>query len=128
MDLEPYIYLDAIDARNQIILKCSPIWKPGKDKIHLETRKAYGHISEEWELEDYNRLIMQIINDPESEFFFYPSFLPNKFFVLGDGEWIVMFGIDGTMETSFPPSDYNEYIDSKFIYLGTVKEVLEEWM
>ncbi|MEW9673097.1 hypothetical protein [Ammoniphilus sp. 3BR4] len=96
--------------------------------IHLKTRKDYGHIDDEWELEDYNDLIMTIVNDPSSEFYFYPSFLPNKYFVLGDGKWIVMFGIDGTMETCFPPSNYDEYIEGKFLYLGTVEEVLEEWM
>ncbi|SKB16111.1 conserved hypothetical protein [Planktothrix sp. PCC 11201] len=38
--------------------------------------------------------------------------------------WLVMIGLDGVLETAFPPDDPKGYLsNSAFIYLGSVKEL-----
>ena len=39
--------------------------------------------------------------------------------------WLVMFDLEGVMETAFPPTDPEVYLsDPCFQYLGTMKELL----
>jgi hypothetical protein len=41
------------------------------------------------------------------------------------GEWLVIFDVQGVLETAFPPTDIPRYLDSHgFEYVGTVEEVL----
>ena len=37
-------------------------WKTGKDLKHLEMRKEYGHIPNDFSMKDYENVILKIIN------------------------------------------------------------------
>ena len=38
--------------------------------------------------------------------------------------WLVMIGLDGVMETAFPPDDPEDYLaDPAFIYVGVMEEL-----
>ncbi len=104
-------------------------WKAGKDLKHLQTRKEYGHIPHDFSIEDYESVIIRIMNDNENDVFLYhlKGFKKN-YFVFGDGKWIVIIGEDTIMETCFPISgEYFEYLSKKkgYEYIGKVKEVLK---
>lgn len=88
-----------------------PTWRNGKDFTHLKTRKDYGHIPYDMTIDDYNKLIMSIVqgNNNELYLYFVKGFKQN-YFVIGDGKWVVMVGEDRVMETSFPPDNYNGYL------------------
>jgi hypothetical protein len=104
-------------------------WKEGKDFKHLSTRKEYGHIPHDFSMKDYENVIMNIINDKESDvYLYYVKGFKKNYFVFGDGKWIVIVGEDAIMETSFPiESDYFEYLSKKkgYEYLGKVVEVCD---
>ena len=38
--------------------------------------------------------------------------------------WLVMLGLDGVMETAFPPEDADTYLaNPQFLQLGTLEEI-----
>jgi len=43
------------------------MWKSGKDIKHLEIREEYGHIPEDFSLKDYEKLIMDTVNNKDIE-------------------------------------------------------------
>lgn len=102
-------------------------WKPRKDIKHLKDRKKRGHIPQDWELRDYEGLILSILNDIGNEtYIYYKRGFDQNYFVFGDGYWIVIIGENGVMETAFPPDNYNRYLlgeDRGYTYVGTIEEV-----
>ncbi len=102
-------------------------WKTDKDLKHLQTRKEYGHIPGDFSLADYENVILNIMNGKENDvFLYYLKGFRKNYIVFGDGEWIVIIGEDGLMETCFPiAGDYFEYLSKKkgYEYIGKTKEV-----
>jgi hypothetical protein len=117
----------AVDVLDGMIKNGHPTWKPGQDVKHLRRRiEDYGHLPDDYTLEGYNKLIMDIISDTNNEtYLYYVKGYRQNFFVFGDRKWIVMVGEDGVMETAFPPDVYEDYLIPKkgYNYLGTIKEV-----
>lgn len=102
-------------------------WKPGKDIQHLRTRQEYGHLPASATLADYEALIAGILDDVEADVYVYvwqsEAIFPTVVGSHGDRRWLVMFGLDGVMETAFPPTDLASYLsDPRFQYLGTMQE------
>ena len=42
-------------------------WKTGKDLKHLQTRKEYGHIPGDFSMDDYESVIIRIMNGKVKE-------------------------------------------------------------
>lgn len=103
-------------------------WKPGKGEKHLEKRKAMGHLSQSFALEDYNDLISKLIMNEANMVYLYEFGMKRYFAVRGKVQgvdWIVIFGKDGIMETAFPPEDIDGYIEDRtFKPLGKLEEVM----
>jgi hypothetical protein len=68
---------------------------------------------------------MSIIQNDENQLFlYYVNGFDQNYFVIGDGVWIVRIGENGIMETSFPPTHYDRYLNKEgYLYLGTIAEV-----
>ncbi|WP_423800705.1 hypothetical protein [Neobacillus sp. SAB-20_R2A] len=114
-----------------IINQHGPSWKPGKEYYHLLKRKKRRHIPLDWELQDYNRLIMNILNDKENDIYIYfkEGFLQN-YFIFADGNaWIVIIGEDGIIDTAMIADNYFNYLDEAkgYSYIGKIKEVWQTW-
>lgn len=106
-------------------------WKPGKGAQHLRTRQDYGHLPVTATLDDYQAIIASILRDATAEVYVYVwramAIFPTVVAFHVDRCWLVMFGLDGVMETAFPPTDPEHYLsDPRFQYLGTMQEVLDE--
>lgn len=108
-------------------------WKLGKNVEHLEKRKRKGHIPSDFTLEDYERVILSIINNVENDvYLYYLKGFIKDYFVFGNGSWIVIIGDDSIIDTAFQiDTSYSDYLskDKGYEYLGKIKEVLEdgEW-
>lgn len=100
-------------------------WKPQKAEQHLRRRIAYGHLPEATTLEAYNALIATIAQNPEADVYIYvwgKDIYPTMTLYYNEALWLVMFNIEGVMETAFPPTDPEEYLaDQRFQYLGKAK-------
>lgn len=108
------------------VIETGPEWKSDKESHHFLKRKRRGHIPEDWVLQDYNNLIVNMIKELDNEtFLYYKDTFDQRYFVIGNREWIVIVGENGILETAFPPDDYVKYLtlDNGFSYLGTIKEV-----
>lgn len=101
-------------------------WKPDKDRQHLAKRKALSHLSENASIEMYNDLICSLVLGP-GMVFRYRFGGVDYFAVPGVAQgrnWLVIFDVDGIMETAFPPDDIEHYLAKRaFQYLPTVEEI-----
>lgn len=105
-------------------------WKIGKNIEHLEKRKRKGHIPNDFTLNDYERVILSIINDVENDvYLYYLKGFIKDYFVFGNGKWIVIIGDDSIIDTAFQiDTNYFEYLSKEkgYEYLGKIKEVFED--
>lgn len=103
-------------------------WKPGKDLQHLQTRLEYGHLPPSAKLADYEMIITNILSQAAADVYVYVWRQDVYPTIVGNYEnhrWLVMFGLNGVMETAFPPTDSEAYLaDSRFHYMGTIQELL----
>lgn len=88
-------------------------------------QETYNRVA--WSMADYEAIIASILHDMSADVSvylwrsdaIYPTVVPNH----ETGLWVVMFGLDGIMETAFPLTDPEQYLsDSRFQYLGTIKD------
>lgn len=103
-----------------------PKWKEGHDISHFEKRRYRGHIPVDWGLDEYNLFILELAKETENEvYLYYKNTFEQKYFVVGNGHWIVIIGENKVIETAFPPDNYQSYISEKegYIFLGTIREV-----
>ena len=111
----------AIDRSRQVR------WKPDKGQAHLLKRKALRHLPETATLEDYERLIRELLEAPANRVYHYPAGGEDFYAVAGEVEgisWLVIFSHDGILETAFPPDDLNDYLTRRgFRGLGQVEEI-----
>lgn len=101
------------------------IWKPGKATRHLSKRISRGHLPDETTLEQYNAIVTFVINNSNANVYIYvygetiyPTLVANVENII----WLVMIGLDGVLETAFPP-DEGYLAKPEFVYLGSVKEL-----
>ncbi|MBB6446719.1 hypothetical protein [Bacillus benzoevorans] len=107
-------------------------WKMGKGIEHLKKRIKRHHIPEDFTMEAYERLIIDIINYKENEIYlYYLKGYEQNYYVFANPEikWLVIIGENTVMESAFKidKKPYHVYLSESrgFTYLGTVKEVLE---
>ena len=102
-------------------------WRPGKAQPHLAKRVALGHLPAQATVATYETLIQAVVQTPTAVVWLYhwdtvayPTVVSEVAGVL----WLVMLGIDGVMETAFPPEDLPTYLaDPRFTRLGTMEEL-----
>ena len=103
-------------------------WKSGKAIQHLQTRIHYGHLPPSATLTEYEAIIVGSVNDDFADVYLYTwdeKSYPTIVSTYQGQRWLVMFGIDGVMETAFPPTDPDEYLaDIRFQFLGTLEELM----
>jgi len=102
-------------------------WRPGKAQAHLAKRVALGHLPVQATLATYEALIQTVVQTPTAVVWVYhwgvdtyPTVVAEVAGVL----WLVMCGLDGVMETAFPPEDPATYLaHAPFTCLGTIEEL-----
>ena len=102
-------------------------WKPGKAQQHLQKRIALGHLEPDAQLDDYEAVISALVHNAYTEVYVYvfdDQVYPVVVGTVSNKRWLAMFGLDGVMETAFPPTDATSYLsDSRFVRLGTLQEL-----
>ena len=100
-------------------------WKPGKAQQHLQKRIALGHLEPDAQLDDYEAVISALVHNAYTEVYvFDDQIYPVVVGTVSNQRWLAMFGLDGVMETAFPPTDATSYLsDSRFVRLGTLQEL-----
>jgi hypothetical protein len=115
-----------IDAVNS--LRKGVQWKPGKDIVHLNKRRRMGHLDLNATLEDYAKIVFDLVRDGQNVIYLYEVVKRHYYAVTGvvhNRPWIVIFGDKGLMETAFPPIDMENYLERRgFALLGRIDEVL----
>ena len=108
-------------------------WKRGKDIEHLEKRKRKCHIPEDFTIEAYESIIIDIIDDKENETYLYflEGFEQNYYvFANPKTKWMVIIGENTVIESAFiiDKKPYHVYLSKErgYMYLGTVKEVISD--
>ncbi|MCB0153236.1 MAG: hypothetical protein KDF65_00470 [Anaerolineae bacterium] len=109
------------EAQNEVL------WKPGKGTSHLTKRIRLGHLPAEATLTEYESVIIEVLRNDKAHLYLF-SYKNKAYPTLGaeiSGEyWLVMIGLDGVIETAFPPDDAEEYLaDPAFIYVGVMEEL-----
>lgn len=111
-----------------LMLRSRLRWKPGKDIQHLEKRIRVGHLQVGTTLDEYNRIISEILRQPDSAVYHYPFNGDDYFGVVGKADeipWLIILSATGIMETAFPPKDLLNYLQRRnFVYLGKISEMI----
>ena len=104
-------------------------WKPGKDIQHLEKRRVLGDLPQDRQIEDYNKLINELVQGLENEVYLYEFGSQRYYMITGkikEKEWVVIFSTEGIIETAFPPQDTEEYLNKRnTALLGKVGEIVK---
>lgn len=110
-------------------LRKAVYWKPGKNTQHLEKRKALGHLPRDCQINDYNKLISKLVQGLENEVYLYEFGSQRYYMIRGkikEKEWVVIFSMEGIIETAFPPQDTEEYLNKRnTALLGKVGEIVK---
>jgi len=104
-------------------------WKLGKANPHLAKRIRLGHLPENSTIVEYQELIHQVLTDSKAKVYIYlyeSTIYPTITSIIKEKLWLVMIGIDGILETAFPPEDPSNYLSNpNFIYIGILEELLK---
>jgi hypothetical protein len=102
--------------------------KPGSAVTHLLKRRVRGHLPAGATLAGYERVISSVVSDDEATVHVYwyegtPYIAVVA--VIENRHWLVMFGLDGVMETAFVVENPDSYLSKpEFELLGSIDEVL----
>lgn len=126
MQLSDAVYQTVVEAITAVRLELR--WKPGKAQQHLIKRIERGHLSPETTLSQYEAIIRSVLLDPTAQVFvfqFGQTFYPTVVAEYADKAWLVMVGLNGILETAFPPDDVEDYVynDPSYIRIGPIDEV-----
>jgi hypothetical protein len=96
----------------------------------LEKRKDRGHLPPQADLAEYEAIIQTVLRHPEAVLYVYRYNLRDYPTVVAAYEtriWLVMFGLNGVMETAFPPDEPDHYFtsDRRYIFIGEIKELIQ---
>mgnify|MGYP001039594625 CR=1 FL=1 len=104
-------------------------WKPGKDIQHLKKRRALGHLPQDCQIKDYNKLISELAQGLENEVYLYEFGSQRYYMIRGkikEKEWVVIFSKEGITEAAFPPQNVEEYLSKRnTALLGTIGEIVK---
>ena len=104
-------------------------WKPGKDHQHLVKRIKRGHLQAETTLAQYESIIRDVVCNSVAKvyvFRFGQTDYPTVVAPCAGRLWLVMFSLEGILETAFPPDHPTLYFqDPRYIKVGNMQEVLK---
>ncbi|MFZ2517685.1 MAG: hypothetical protein WA089_03210 [Anaerolineae bacterium] len=117
-----------LDAVNRALIRIQ--WKPGKAASHLTKRIRLGHLPAGANLDAYEAIIISVLQHQDAQLFiftFQDYIYPTVVAPVEERLWLVMIGMDGVMETAFPPRDPSAYLaDSAYAHLGRLQELWHE--
>jgi hypothetical protein len=103
-------------------------WKPGSAARHLLKRKLRGHLSADATLDDYERIILTVLEDTRAEVYLYRhrdvAYVAIAA-VVQSRHWLVMFSMDGLIETAYVIEHPGRYLSKPvFDLVGPLGEVI----
>lgn len=103
-------------------------WKPGSAMRHLLKRKLRGHLLADATLSDYERIILTVLKDADAQvytYWFHDTPYVAIVAVIQGRHWLVMFALDGLMESAYIVENPDHYLSNPvFDLLGPLSEVL----
>ena len=103
-------------------------WRPGSAARHLLKRKLRGHLPDDATLEDYERVILTILEDVHAQVYTYwhgEVAYVTVGTVFQERHWLVMFSLDGWMESAYVVENPDRYLSkSVFELIGSLNEVI----
>jgi hypothetical protein len=103
-------------------------WRPGSAARHLLKRKLRGHLPVEATLDDYERIIQTVVEDPQARVYIYrhnDTAYVAVVAVVQSRHWLVIFTLDGRMESAYVVERPERYLSKPvFEMLGLLNEVL----
>ena len=124
--LPSYLRTQIADAIHQVRQQVR--WRSGKDRIHLTKRIKLGHLLPGTAVADYNAIIQYIVKDNEAMvyvFQFDNTYYPTVVTMYQQQIWLAMFGMDGIMETAFPPEKPEDYFKApSYRLIGKLEDIL----
>lgn len=116
-------------VRNAIWAVRSEIrWRPGSETGHLLKRKVRSHLPLTASLDDYERIIKSVVNDDNAIVYVYrfeQRPFPAVVGTIEERQWLVMFDLDGVLESAFVVERPHRYLNRpEFELLGTMDEVI----
>ena len=91
-------------------------------------RKRQGYLSSDTTLAQYQAIINAVVTDPKAFVYVYrfgEIDYSTMIARIRERSWLVTFGLDGIMETAFPPDEPDEYVasDPRYIPVGIVRDL-----
>jgi hypothetical protein len=105
-------------------------WKPNSAEYHLKKRKMRGHLPQTASLEDYEGIILKILQDKSAVVYrYWYNSVPYVTLTaeIQSKQWLVMFSYDGIMESCFVVERPERYLSNPgFEGIGKLVEVDNE--
>jgi len=105
-------------------------WKANSAERHLQKRKLRDHLPETATLEDYERIILTVLQNESAQVFrYWYNHIPYVTIVatVQSKSWLVMFSYDGVMESAFVVERPKYYLSKPgFEQIGLLGEVENE--
>ena len=105
-------------------------WRPGSETGHLLKRKVRNHLPWSATLADYERIIVNIVNDRSAHLYVYwheQVPYPTLVATIQDRCWLVMFDLDGVLESAYVVERPDHYLNRPvFELLGTLGEMIDD--
>lgn len=105
-------------------------WKHDSAERHLRKRKQRGHLPSTATLEDYERIILTVLQDRTCRVYrYWYNGIPYVTVVatVGTRQWLVMFAYDGVLESAFVVERPERYLCKPgFEWIGSLNEVDNE--
>jgi hypothetical protein len=102
-------------------------WKPNSAVHHLRKRKLRGHLPSTATLEDYERVILTVLQDKSAQVYrYWYNRVPYVVVVatVHSQHWLVMFAYDGVLESAFVVERPERYLSQPgFEWIGLLGEV-----
>ena len=103
-------------------------WRPGSAARHLLKRRLRGHLPADATLSDYERVILTVLEDADAQVYVYrhnDTPYVAVVTVIQSQHWLVMFTLDGLMESAYIVEHPDRYLSKPvFDLLGSLSEVL----
>ena len=105
-------------------------WKHNSAVRHLYKRKQRGHLPPTATLEDYERIILTVLQDKTGRVYrYWYNGIPYVTVVatVDTRQWLVMFAYDGVLESAFVIERPERYLSKPgFEWIGSLNEVDNE--
>jgi hypothetical protein len=110
------------------LVQSRPHWKPGSVERHLIKRIIRGHLPTSATIADYERMIQAVLAADDAQVYLYwynESAYITVTAIISSHCWLVMFSLDGIMESAYVVENPERYLNKKdFEHIGLLSEVL----